>query len=91
MSRKATGEQDALAIRYGNIQGQPAVVAVQDFAFMGGSLSMAVGEAFVKAAQEAVKREVPFVIFTAASIAQSYEQFVHPSLKRAPADYARMA
>ncbi len=72
-ARKATGEQDALAIGYGNIKGQPAVVAVQDFAFMGGSLSIAVGEAFVKAAQEAVKREVPFVIFTAAGGARMQE------------------
>ena len=49
-ARKASGEQDALAVGYGHILGQPAVVAVQDFAFMGGSLSMAVGEAFIKAA-----------------------------------------
>ena len=72
-ARKATGEQDAMAIGYGNIQGQPTMVVVQDFAFMGGSLSMAVGEAFVKAAQEAVKREVPFVIFTAAGGARMQE------------------
>lgn len=72
-ARKATGEQDAMAIGYGNIQGQPAMVVVQDFAFMGGSLSMAVGEAFIKAAQEAVKREVPFVIFTAAGGARMQE------------------
>jgi acetyl-CoA carboxylase carboxyl transferase subunit beta len=72
-ARKATGEQDAMAIGYGNIHGQPVMVAVQDFAFMGGSLSMAVGEAFVKAAQEAVKRETPFVIFTAAGGARMQE------------------
>jgi acetyl-CoA carboxylase carboxyl transferase subunit beta len=72
-ARKASGEQDAMSIGYGNIHGQPAVVAVQDFAFMGGSLGMAVGEAFVKAAQEAVKREVPFVIFTAAGGARMQE------------------
>ena len=72
-ARKASGEQDALAIGYGNIQGQPVVVAVQDFAFLGGSLSMAVGEAFIKAAQEAVKREVPFIIFTAAGGARMQE------------------
>jgi acetyl-CoA carboxylase carboxyl transferase subunit beta len=72
-SRKATGEHDALAIGYGTIQGQPAVVAVQDFAFMGGSLGMAVGEAFVKAAKEAVARGVPFVIFTASGGARMQE------------------
>jgi acetyl-CoA carboxylase carboxyl transferase subunit beta len=72
-ARKASGEPDALAIGYGNILGQPAVVAVQDFAFMGGSLSMAVGEAFITAAREAVKREVPFVIFTASGGARMQE------------------
>jgi acetyl-CoA carboxylase carboxyl transferase subunit beta len=72
-ARKASGEQDALAVGYGHIMGQPAVVAVQDFAFMGGSLSMAVGEAFIKAAKEAVKREVPFVIFTASGGARMQE------------------
>jgi acetyl-CoA carboxylase carboxyl transferase subunit beta len=72
-ARKATGEPDALAIGYGDILGQPAVAAVQDFAFMGGSLSAAVGEAFIKAAKEAVKREVPFVIFTASGGARMQE------------------
>src|SRR4029079_7733376 len=72
-TRKATGEQDALALGFGTIDGQPAVVAVQDFAFMGGSLGIAVGEAFVVAAQEAVRRQVPFVIFTAAGGARMQE------------------
>lgn len=72
-ARKASGEVDAMAIGYGAIHGQHAVVAVQDFAFMGGSLGMAVGEAFIKAAQEAVKRGVPFVIFTAAGGARMQE------------------
>src|SRR5436190_3362812 len=72
-ARKATGEQDSMAIAYGNIGGQPAVVIVQDFAFMGGSLGMAAGEAFVKAALEAVKRQVPFVIFTASGGARMQE------------------
>jgi len=72
-TRKATGEQDALAIGYGTIHGEPAVVAVQDFAFMGGSLGIAVGEAFIAAAKEAVNRGVPFVIFTAAGGARMQE------------------
>jgi acetyl-CoA carboxylase carboxyl transferase subunit beta len=72
-ARKATGEQDSMAIGYGNIEGQPVLVLVQDFAFMGGSLGMGAGEAFVKAAQEAVKRDVPFVIFTASGGARMQE------------------
>ncbi|MDB5423233.1 MAG: accD, partial [Phenylobacterium sp.] len=50
-ARKATGEQDSMAIGYGSIHGQPAVVVVQDFAFMGGSLGMGAGETFIKAAK----------------------------------------
>ncbi len=72
-ARKATGEQDSMAIGYGLIHGQPAIVVAQDFAFMGGSLGMAAGETFVKAAQEAVRRQVPFVIFTASGGARMQE------------------
>ena len=72
-ARKATGEQDCMAIAHGKIQGMPVVVVVQDFAFMGGSLSMAAGETFIKAAREAIARECPFVIFTAAGGARMQE------------------
>ena len=46
---------------------------VQDFAFMGGSLGVAAGEAFLAAADEAVKREAPLVIFTASGGARMQE------------------
>ncbi|MET0293910.1 MAG: acetyl-CoA carboxylase carboxyltransferase subunit beta [Phenylobacterium sp.] len=72
-SRKASGEYDCMAIAYGKIRGQAAVVLVQDFTFMGGSLSGAAGEAFVKAAHEAIRREVPFVVFTASGGARMQE------------------
>ncbi|HSV04763.1 MAG TPA: acetyl-CoA carboxylase, carboxyltransferase subunit beta [Phenylobacterium sp.] len=72
-ARKATGEPDAMTVAFGTIRGQPAVVAVQDFGFMGGSLSPAVGEAFVKAAQEAVRRQAPLVVFTATGGARMQE------------------
>ena len=72
-ARKATGEQDSMAIAFGKIRSQPAVVIVQDFTFMGGSLGMAAGETFVKAAQEAVKRGVPLVVFTASGGARMQE------------------
>lgn len=72
-ARKQTGAQDSMTSGYGEIEGQPAVVTVQDFNFMGGSLGMGAGEAFIKAAQEAVKRKVPFVIFTASGGARMQE------------------
>jgi acetyl-CoA carboxylase carboxyl transferase subunit beta len=72
-ARKTTGEGDAMAIGAGTIGGQPAVVLVQDFAFMGGSLGMAAGQGFIKAAQEALARRVPLVAFTAAGGARMQE------------------
>jgi acetyl-CoA carboxylase carboxyl transferase subunit beta len=53
-ARAATQEPDAMAMATGKIGGVPAVVLVQDFAFMGGSLGMAAGEGFICAAQTAV-------------------------------------
>ncbi|RZJ89830.1 MAG: acetyl-CoA carboxylase carboxyl transferase subunit beta, partial [Brevundimonas sp.] len=72
-ARKAAGRKDTMAIGAGDIDGTPAVVIVQDFSFMGGSLGMAAGEAFVAAAREAVRREVPLVCFTAAGGARMQE------------------
>lgn len=72
-ARKAAGRKDTMAIGYGDVDGQAAVVIVQDFSFMGGSLGMAAGEAFVAAAREAVKRGVPLVCFTAAGGARMQE------------------
>ena len=72
-ARKATGEPDAMAIAAGQIQGQRAVVLVQDFAFMGGSLGMAAGEAFIAAARAAIERDCPLGIFPAAGGARMQE------------------
>ncbi|PZN96251.1 MAG: acetyl-CoA carboxylase carboxyltransferase subunit beta [Alphaproteobacteria bacterium] len=72
-ARKAAGRKDTMAIGYGVVGGQAAVVIVQDFTFMGGSLGMAAGEAFIKAAREAVARKVPMICFTAAGGARMQE------------------
>ena len=72
-ARKTTGEQDAMAIGYGAVGGALAVVLVQDFAFMGGSLGMAAGEGFIAAAHEAVRRRVPLIAFPASGGARMQE------------------
>ncbi len=72
-ARRATGKPDAVTIGYGKIKGAAAVVAVQDFAFMGGSLGMAAGEGVIAAAQAAVARACPMVMFTAAGGARMQE------------------
>jgi acetyl-CoA carboxylase carboxyl transferase subunit beta len=72
-ARAATGEQDALLNARGTINGHRAVVGVQDFAFMGGSMGVAVGEAFVAGARAAIGDRAPYIIFTAAGGARMQE------------------
>ncbi len=72
-ARQQTGEPDALINARGSIEGQRAVVGVQDFAFMGGSMGMAVGEAFIDAVKAAIRAKCPYVIFTAAGGARMQE------------------
>ena len=72
-ARRTTGAPDVMAIGFGSIGGTNAVVLVQDFAFMGGSLGMAAGEGFIAAAEAAVQRQAPMVIFTAAGGARMQE------------------
>lgn len=72
-ARTATGEQDALVNAKGQIEGKRAVVGVQDFAFMGGSMGMGVGAAFVAGVEAAIADHVPYVIFTAAGGARMQE------------------
>jgi acetyl-CoA carboxylase carboxyl transferase subunit beta len=72
-ARKATGDQDAMSAAVGEIDGVETVVLVENFAFVGGSLGMGVGEMFIAAAAEAVRRQAPLVIFVASGGARMQE------------------
>jgi acetyl-CoA carboxylase carboxyl transferase subunit beta len=72
-AQKETGARDAMLVAEGEIQRTPVVVAAHDFAFMGGSMGMFVGNAIVTAAQHAVKRKLPLVLFSAAGGARMQE------------------
>ena len=72
-ARAQTGERDALLNARGTVDGKRAVVGVQDFAFMGGSMGMAVGAAFVAGARAAIDDRCPYVIATAAGGARMQE------------------
>lgn len=72
-ARASTGEHDALINAYGKIEGHGAVVGVQDFAFMGGSMGLGVGAAFVEGVRKAIAEHVPYIIFTAAGGARMQE------------------
>ena len=72
-ARTKTGMPDAIRLGTGVIDGIPAVVAVQDFEFMGGSLGMAAGEAVVKGLLTAAERGLPFIMFAASGGARMQE------------------
>jgi acetyl-CoA carboxylase carboxyl transferase subunit beta len=72
-AQKATGEKDAMLVGEGEIGRTPVVIVAQDFAFMGGSMGMYVGNAIIAAAERAVKRKVPLILFSAAGGARMQE------------------
>jgi len=71
--RLKTGAVDAITLAAGKLEGQPVISAVHDFAFQGGTLGIAAGEAIVSAMMEAVARHTPFVIFTTSGGARMQE------------------
>ena len=72
-ARAQTGALDALINARGAIDGMKTVMGVQDFAFMGGSMGMAVGAAFVAGARDAIAHRCPYIIVTAAGGARMQE------------------
>jgi acetyl-CoA carboxylase carboxyl transferase subunit beta len=71
--RAKTGASDAVLLTAGAIEDVEAVVAIQDFEFMGGSLGMAAGEAIITGMETAIRRKAPFIIFTASGGARMQE------------------
>ncbi len=72
-ARATTGAADAMAAASGSIGGHAAVVSVQNFAFMGGSMGIAVGDAFITAARVAIAQQSAFIMLTAAGGARMQE------------------
>ncbi len=72
-NRAKTGERDAVLVAHGRMGQRDTVIAAQDFAFMGGSMGLAAGEALVAAAKLAVLQEAPLIVFAAAGGARMQE------------------
>jgi acetyl-CoA carboxylase carboxyl transferase subunit beta len=72
-ARAATDERDALLNARGKVDDNPVIVGVQDFAFMGGSMGIAVGAAFIAGVRAAIAGQCPYVLFTAAGGARMQE------------------
>ena len=72
-NRQKTGRQDAVLAARGSVHEVPIVATVQDFAFMGGSLGMAAGEAILRGFEVAAEEKRPLVLFAASGGARMQE------------------
>ncbi|MCO6386950.1 acetyl-CoA carboxylase, carboxyltransferase subunit beta [Aliihoeflea sp. 40Bstr573] len=72
-AKTKTGMEDAIVNATGTIDGLPIVATVQDFAFMGGSLGMAAGDAIIRGFETAVDKKRPLVLFAASGGARMQE------------------
>ncbi|MXP46356.1 acetyl-CoA carboxylase carboxyltransferase subunit beta [Altererythrobacter luteolus] len=72
-ARAKNPHRDAFSVGSGQIEGHDAVVGVQDFHFMGGSMGMAVGTAFCQGAERALTRGCAYIVVTAAGGARMQE------------------
>jgi acetyl-CoA carboxylase carboxyl transferase subunit beta len=85
-ARAKTSKQDAVSIASGKIGTIPAVVFGLDFAFLGGSMGVAVGKTFTKAIDLAISNKAAFIGFTASGGARMQEGIL--SLMQMPATVA---
>jgi len=69
----ATTEKEAILVAHGTMDGKPMVIAAFDFAFMGGSMGLAVGEGLLAAARLAVLQEAPLLVAPASGGARMQE------------------
>ena len=72
-ARKATGENDALVVMKGEMDGLPVVVAAFEFRFIGGSMGSVVGERFVRGVRAAAENGCSFICVAASGGARMQE------------------
>ncbi|MBN9673139.1 acetyl-CoA carboxylase, carboxyltransferase subunit beta [Roseibium aggregatum] len=72
-ARAKSGENEAVLVGQGKVNGMAMTVAVQNFDFIAGSLGMAAGEAILAGMLKAVDDKTPFIMFAASGGARMQE------------------
>jgi len=75
-ARAKTSRPEAFTAARGTLDGLPVIIAVQPFDFLAGSLGLAVGEGFVRAAEAAVSEKRPFILFVSSGGARMQESML---------------
>ena len=71
-----TGEEEAIIIGKGKLEGAEIVVAAFEFRYMGGSMGGAVGTKFVQGVDAAIASKSPFICFSTSGGARMQESMV---------------
>ena len=71
--QESTGQKDAVVCGEARIEGQPVMLGVFEFSFMGGSLGSVVGEKVTRLIERAVGKKVGVIIFCASGGARMQE------------------
>lgn len=69
----ATGETEAVVVGTARLDGHPVVLAVMDFAFLGGSMGLEVGRRISTAAELALEQRSPLIVVCASGGARMQE------------------
>ena len=72
-SQEKTGQKDAIICGEARIEGQPAMIGIFEFNFMGGSLGSVVGEKITRLIERAIEKRIGVVIFCASGGARMQE------------------
>jgi acetyl-CoA carboxylase carboxyl transferase subunit beta len=72
-SRQETGLRDAIIVGSGRIDGRPAIVAAMEYAFIGGSMGVVVGERITRAIEYALDQRTPVLIVSCSGGARMME------------------
>ena len=72
----STGEEEAIVIGKGTLEGAEIVVAAFEFRYMGGSMGGAVGTKFVHGVDAAIERKTPLICFSTSGGARMQESMV---------------
>ena len=72
-SQEKTGQKDAILCGEARIEGQPTMIGICEFNFMGGSLGSVVGEKITRLIERAIEKRVGVVIFCASGGARMQE------------------
>jgi acetyl-CoA carboxylase carboxyl transferase subunit beta len=72
-ARRAGGSRDAVILGSGTLDEVPTVIAAMEYAFIGGSMGVVVGEKITHGAEIALERRAPFIVVSCSGGARMME------------------